>query len=273
MVDPHPRRPLQRQRPGQRQQPGLGRGVGGGAGLRVVRGDAADIDDGSAVRLLTHHQVRGLRDVEGGQQVQRDDLLHEPGRDGGRLRVRGAPGIVHQDVQPPEPGGGGVDQRCRLRGVADVAGVERRRPSARRGQRRRFAAPADQHLRPGGEEGLGDGAADALGATGDQYRPAGEVQRVAGALGHAACLLCRSVSSWPTADHPNKRLFIGPGFGRPGRPPTPAAPQIVGSARVGATRPRTTGHYGTECRTAAASALVPPARWPRRRKWVGHPHV
>ena len=62
-----------------------------------------------------------------------------------------------------------VQHRRRLLGVAHVGGEEHRPPSARRGQlvEHRLRAPADGHVRPGGQERLGDAPTHAPRPAGD----------------------------------------------------------------------------------------------------------
>jgi hypothetical protein len=77
VVDPDLGRPLEGERAGEREQACLGRRVRGGARLRQAGRDAADVEDHSTVVLLLHDGVGRLGHIEGRQQVERDDLLHE----------------------------------------------------------------------------------------------------------------------------------------------------------------------------------------------------
>jgi hypothetical protein len=77
VVDPDLGCPFEGERPGEHEQAGLGRRVRGGTRLWLVGRDAADVEDHSAVVLSLHDGVGRLGDIEGRQQVERDDLLHK----------------------------------------------------------------------------------------------------------------------------------------------------------------------------------------------------
>ncbi len=222
MVDPDRWRPLQGQRPGEGQQPGLGGRVGGGAGLRVLARDAADVDDRAAAVLGAHDAVGRLRHVEGREQVERDDLLHEAGRDGGRVGVGGAARVVDEHVEAAEAFHRGVNQGGRRRRIAHVGGDEDRLPAPCRRQRVRGGAPADHHVRPGAEKRPGDGGTDALGAAGDQYHAPREVQRVLDV--HAVHALLRLLGSAHRAAMPSSAASRARWWaGGPNSSPVPCA--------------------------------------------------
>src|SRR5690606_20735039 len=64
---------------------------------------------------------RELRELEGGAHVEVERLLHRLDAGLEQRPGRGAADVVHDDVDPAELGGGGVDQRPHGIEVAEVA--------------------------------------------------------------------------------------------------------------------------------------------------------
>ena len=120
--------------------------------------------------LLLHPRVRGLGHVERREQVQLDDLPHEPGRDRGRVGGRCAAGVVDQHVEPAVPLHRLIDGQPRLLRVAHVGGDE----AQPFGQRQRLVPAAHHHDRARGGERPRDAEADAARPAGDERDPPAE---------------------------------------------------------------------------------------------------
>ncbi len=173
-VDPHLGSPLDGQAGDQVVQAGLGRAVGRGARRRARAAHAADHDDRSAVRLLLHHRVGGLRDVQRRDQVQLDDLGVEPRGCGGGRGGRGTARVADHDVHAAEQVRALLDEPPRLLRVPDVRAGERGGPAVRGGRGRGLVPAADEHLRAGAEEPLGDARSDAPCTAGHDHPEAGK---------------------------------------------------------------------------------------------------
>ena len=121
------------------------------------------------------------------------------------------PALLTSTSTPSEALHRARDDRGSLLRVAHVRGEEDRPSSASLGQLvpGRLPPSADDDVRPGGQEGLGDAPAHAPGAPGDDDHPAREVDR-AGAVDRS-----RGVdrSPWGRCRRPRSRTYQGPDRG------------------------------------------------------------
>jgi hypothetical protein len=149
--------------------------IGGRARQADLPGHASEIDDVAAA------PGRHLRGQRGDQEIRRADVGREEPVEGRHIEVRGRPeptepGVVHQDVDRAHL----LDEVVELGGVAEVRGDETGLATVG-GDRvdHRFAASGvptrNDHLRALPSELLGNGLADAGGASRDQRGQALEV--------------------------------------------------------------------------------------------------
>ena len=165
----------------QADQTGLRRRVGG---LRQPRGGqaqhTADVDD-RATRL--HHRRAGLRHPVAAVQIDVDDRTELIGGFAGGRYSGAHPGVVHQDVHPPECFSRGADQRLAVIRVGDV-GTDRQRVAAHRLHQRAgvgqslLAPRAEHHVGARLGEGMGERDAEAAGRAGDDGDPVVESEAV-----------------------------------------------------------------------------------------------
>ena len=159
-VDPHLRRPLHgeglgevdRARPWPRRRPRCRATAACPTGSTRSRSRRR--------RLLLHHRVGGLGDVQRGGQVERDDLLAEPGR-----RAGGVGAAASRRRCSPRCRAGRAARRSRRPGRATCSGS---RTSAATNSTSsgsdagvRLGPAAHDDRRAGGEQPVGDAAADA----------------------------------------------------------------------------------------------------------------
>ena len=131
--------------------------------------------DDARLFALRQPGPRGARGADGAEQVDVDALLPA------FLAVAGpeAGGVVDEDVDPAECGGGFVHigfDGCRIGHVADgcMHGRAVRGQLVVRGLQRVGATPADRHMHAFGGERVGDGQADTAAAAGDHGPSAGK---------------------------------------------------------------------------------------------------
>jgi hypothetical protein len=172
-VDPDVhRRPFDRQSLGQMDHPRAG-----GAGMGDARAAAADhrddVENRARCPRVPPAARGGLHHVPGAGEVGVDHRVPTLGADVDRRTGELAAGVVDQDVEPSEPGPGGVEQARHRLVVADGQGVGHHLAAVAgegaAGVRQLAGVAAAQHharTEPGGP--VGDSAADATAGAGDQ---------------------------------------------------------------------------------------------------------
>ena len=157
-------------------QSGLGRAVRCAPGRGPHAAHAPDHDHRTAIGLVLHHLVGPLRDVKRGQEIQLDDLRVHLGRRVGGVELWRSPGVVHHDVQAPEPVRSILDEPVDLIRITDVSlYVEGGAASSIR-QALRLCASADHNVRSVLEKPASDTEPNAAHPTGYEDAAAGEVE-------------------------------------------------------------------------------------------------
>ena len=159
---------LARQRLRQADDPGLGGGVVRLARVPVDADDAREVHDraGAAAKHLPRDGAAG---VEGAAQVRVDDLLPVLVAHARDQRVARDAGVVDEDVDVAELRLDALDQRLRLRGIADVR-THRDAADLRRDRLGRLVpgAVVHGHARAAARQLARDGGADAARAARDE---------------------------------------------------------------------------------------------------------
>ena len=196
----------------------------------MVAGHAPDVDD-AAAPVVPHHRGDALAHAQRTLEVDGEDLapqveghVADPGAGGAD------PGVVDEDVDAPEPLDDGVDEAGDGIPVADVTGpAERLDPGRGRDLRRHLVtqlllAAADDDRGAGLGQTLRHRPADALGRTGHDGDPAGQVEasrsllqgdRVLGVEGQLEVAQLQAL----IGRGPRCRVSTPPGIGA-GLPPT-----------------------------------------------------